>query len=269
MKKALIVLAVFLLVFSVVGCSNETSKEGEGDQSLQAIKDKGTFILGLDDGFAPMGFKDEVGELVGFDVDLAKATIEKLGVELEFMAIDWDSKEMSLSSGEIDCIWNGFSITPKREKEVLFSKPYLANKQIIIVTADSEIATKADFADEVIGAQIDSSGLHALEADTEVMDIVADVSTYETYPEAFIDLEIGRIKAVVVDEVFGKYFISKKPGAFKVLEEDFGTEEYGIGFRMEDKALKTEIDRIMDEMKKDGTTAAISEEWFGEDIVLK
>lgn len=269
MKKALIVLAVVLLVFSVVACSNETSNEVEGDQSLSDIQDKGVFVMGLDDTFAPMGFRDEAGELVGFDVDLAKATIERLGVDIEFQPIDWASKELSLDSGEIDCIWNGFSITPEREEAVLFSKPYLANKQIIIVAADSDFTGKADFADQVVGAQIDSSGLSALEADTEVMESLKDVTTYETYPEAFIDLEIGRIKAVVVDEVYGKYFISKKPGVYKVLEDNFGTEEYGIGFRMEDKALKAEIDRIMKEMGEDGTSAAISEEWFGEDIVLK
>ena len=176
---------------------------------------------------------------------------------------------MSLNTGEIDCIWNGFSITPEREKEVLFSKPYLANEQIIIVLADSDIVAKADLADKVVGAQINSSGLAALEADDELMDIIADITTYDFYPDAFTDLEVGRIKAVVVDEVYGKYYISKKPGTFKVLEETLGSEEYGIGFRMEDKALKAEIDRILDEMKEDGTTAEISEEWFGEDIVLK
>jgi polar amino acid transport system substrate-binding protein len=272
MKKGFILMTIVLLVVSVfaMGCSNEASNgEEEGDKSLEAIKDKGTLVVGLDDSFAPMGFRDEAGELVGFDVDLAAATIERLGVEVEFQPIDWNSKELSLNSGEIDCIWNGFSITPAREKEVLFSKPYLANKQIIIVLADSEITSKEDFADQVVGAQINSSGYSALEAETEVFESLKDVTEYDTYDQAFSDLMADRIKAVVVDEVYGKYFISKKPGTFKVLDDDFGTEEYGIGFRMEDKALKSEIDSIMDEMKEDGTTAEISEEWFGEDIVLK
>lgn len=274
MKKQFILVMVCLLLASMVmvGCSNdkgEVSKEGEEDLSLEKIKDKGVFVVGLDDSFAPMGYRDQAGKLVGFDIDLAVATIEKLGVEVEFKPIDWNSKELSLESGEIDCIWNGFSITPAREKEVLFSKPYLANKQIIIVLADSDVASKEDFKDRVVGAQIDSSGLAALEADKEAMEAVKDVKEYDTYPEAFLDMEAGRIEAVVVDEVYGKYYISKKPGTYKILGEDFGTEDYGIGLRMGDKALKAEIDKVMDELKSDGTTAKISEDWFGEDIVLK
>jgi polar amino acid transport system substrate-binding protein len=280
LKKQFALMMILVLVLSafVMGCSSG-SVDGEGDNngnqseeedlSLEKIKDAGVFIVGLDDSFAPMGFRDEAGKLVGFDIDLAKATIEKLGVEAEFKPIDWNSKELSLETGEIDCIWNGFSITPAREKEVLFSKPYLSNRQIIIVLADSDITSKEDFADRVVGAQINSSGLHALEADTAVMEVLKEIKEYDTYPEAFLDMEAGRIEAIVVDEVYGKYYISKKPGTYKVLDDDFGTEDYGIGFRMKDKALKAEIDKIMDELKADGTTAKISEEWFGEDIVLK
>src|SRR5690554_1060772 len=226
MKKRFILMAIVLLVVSVfaLGCSNEASNGGETegevgeDQSLEAIMDKGTFVVGLDDTFAPMGFRDNNNNLVGFDVDLAKATVEKLGVEIELKPIEWSSKELSLNSGEIDCIWNGFSITPEREKEVLFSKPYLANEQIIITLADSDMESKADFAGRVVGAQINSSGLAALEADTEVVETLEEIREYDTYDQAFTDLMAGRIEAVVVDEVYGKYYAAQREGTFKVLD---------------------------------------------------
>ena len=136
MKKQFALMMILVLVLSafVMGCSSG-SVDGEGDNngnqseeedlSLEKIKDAGVFIVGLDDSFAPMGFRDEAGKLVGFDIDLAKATIEKLGVEAEFKPIDWNSKELSLETGEIDCIWNGFPLPLLGKGSIIFKTIFI------------------------------------------------------------------------------------------------------------------------------------------------
>lgn len=260
-------LMICMISIFALACSSETNGEGE-DLSLEKIKEKGVFVVGLDDTFAPMGFRDNDGELMGFDIDFAEEVIERLGVEVEFKPVDWDSKELSLESGDIDAIWNGFSISPERQKKVLFSTPYLANDQIIVVASNSTIENKADLEGKIIGLQMGSTSYNALNGEPEVVETLADINQYDTNDNALLDLSADRVDAVVVDEVLGRYYISKKPDDYKVLEENFGSEEYGIGLRLEDQLLKDEIDRIIEEMKEDGTMTAISEKWFGEDIVV-
>lgn len=253
--------------------TDEDTNEDAGadeDVSLQYILDKGEFILGLDATFAPMGFRDEeTNEIVGFDVDLANEVTSRMGVELKLQPIDWDSKVMNLSNKDIDCIWNGLTITEERKKNIEFSRPYIDNRQVMIVTADSDIDTKEDLVDKVVGVQLDSSGQTAVEDDQETVNILKDLQKYSTYTDALMDLSAGRIDVVVIDEIMGRYYIAKKPDQFKVASEDFGKEEYGIGFRKGDVALRDEVNRILNEMIEDGTAAQISEKWFGEDIIKK
>ena len=249
--------------------SNDTSgtTETEEDTSLEDIKAAGKFVVGLDDTFAPMGFKDEDGNLVGFDIDTAKEVAKRMGVEVEFKSIDWQSKELELKSGKIDMIWNGLTITEERKKNMAFTDPYLDNRQIVVVPIGSDIKTKADLAGKKVGLQQDSSALNALMADEEIYNSVGEVVQYPENFEALLDLQSGRIDAVIVDEILGRYYINKNPGIYEILEEDFGDEEYGVGLRLKDKKLVEEINRILKEMKEDGTMAEISKKWFGEDIV--
>ena len=178
------------------------------DDSLKKIKDKGTFILGLDDSFPPMGFRDENDTVVGFDIDLATEVCKRMGVELVVQPIDWDSKELELETGRIDCIWNGLSITDERLAAMYFAKPYIANKQIIIVPEGSEIKTVADLKGKKVGLQKGSSALDALNANPvskelgELVELQDNVTVYS-------ELKAGRIDAFVVDEVVGRYLISK------------------------------------------------------------
>ena len=130
-----------------------------GDQSLEKIKAAGKYIDGLDDSYPPMGYRDEKNEIVGFDIDLAREVASRLGVEVEFQPIDWDSKELELNSGKIDCIWNGMTITDERMENMFFAKPYIANQQIIIVPAASGITSVAQLEGKVIGLQKGSSSL--------------------------------------------------------------------------------------------------------------
>lgn len=261
MKKILSILVILVLAAT-------TAFAVQQDNSLNYIKEKGVFVLGLDDSFPPMGFRDKAGEITGFDIDLAKEVCKRMGVELKMQPIDWNAKILDLNSKGIDVIWNGLTITPERQGKVEFSKPYIANRQIIIVKAGSGIDVKADLAGKSVGIQMGSSADDAVKGDAKTMKSLGEVVKFEDNVQALMDLEIGRLDAVVVDEILGRYYISKKEGVFAVATDYFAEEEYGIGFRKGDKAFAAEVNRIMDEMAKDGAAAAISEKWFGKDILL-
>ena len=182
--------------------------ENTGDDSLQKILDKGEIILGLDVGFKPMGFYDDAGNIVGFDIDLAKEVASRLGVALKLQPIDWNSKEMELSAGNIDMIWNGMSITPERAENMNISKPYLNNRMVIIAAADSGIAAKADLSGKKVAVQAGSSALDCINAEPDVA-ATFTISEYPDNPTAFLDLKAGRVDALVVDEVVGLNLISE------------------------------------------------------------
>lgn len=186
----------------------EETKAPADDKSLEAIKSKGKFIVGLDDSYPPMGFRDEKNEIVGFDIDLAKEVAKRMGVEVEFQPIDWDSKELELNAGKIDCIWNGMTITPDRVENMYFTKPYIANQQIIIVPASSGITTKAQLEGKIVGLQKGSSSLEALTSDP-IGEKVKDIVEYPDNVSAYMDLQAGRIDVFVVDSVVGRYVIAQ------------------------------------------------------------
>ncbi len=183
----------------------------EGDKSLQNVLDAKKLIVGLDDSFPPMGFRDENQVIVGFDIDLAKEVAKRMKIEIEFKPINWDSKEMELNGGKIDCIWNGMTINEERIKSMFFAKAYIANSQIVIVPENSDIQTKADLEGLVIGLQKGSSALGAVNKD-DISSKLKKITQYENNVDAFTDLKIGRIKALVVDEVVGRYLIEKDSG---------------------------------------------------------
>jgi len=183
--------------------------EDIGDESLQKILDKGYMILGLDENFPPMGYRNESGTIVGFDIDLATEVASRLGVELKIQPIDWNVKEMELNDGKIDMIWNGMSITPARVEEMNMSKPYIANRQIIIVNENSGIKTKADLEGKKVAAQAGSSAIDAMKADAETFATFGDLVEFDNNNAAYLDLKAGRVDAFVVDEVVGKYMISQ------------------------------------------------------------
>lgn len=229
--------------------------------------DKKKLVVGLDDNFPPMGFRDDKNTIVGFDVDMAKEAAKRLGMEVEFKPIDWNSKEAELSSKRIDMLWNGLTITEKRKQNILFSNPYMENRQIIIVAAGSSIKTKTDLAGKIVGAQDGSSSVEAVEKNAAVLQSFKEFKKFPDNVAALMDLKTGRLDAVVVDEIVGRYYISKKAGEYAILADHFGSEEYGVGLRKEDKDLQTKLQKALDEMKKDGTSAGISKKWFDADIV--
>ncbi len=164
-------------------------------------------------------------------------------------------------------IWNGLTITPERQEKIIFSDPYLDNAQIVVVQKGSPLKTKADLAGKTVGLQGGSSAMNAVKADQATYDSLGEIVEFASNDEALLDLAAGRLDAVVVDNIVGRYYISKKADVYDVADEDFGDEEFGAGFRKGDVAFRDKVQEALDEMKADGTSAKISEKWFGADIV--
>ncbi|AEM21303.1 extracellular solute-binding protein, family 3 [Brachyspira intermedia PWS/A] len=270
---------LFIIFAFIVSCGGgdkaaadntaENNTAAVEDNSLQKVKDAGKLVLGLDDTFAPMGFRDENGEVVGFDIDLAKEVANRLGVALEIKPIEWSSSILSLNKGDVDVLWNGVTINEARKQQINFSKPYLNNKLVIVKAIDDNtINSKDDLSGKVLGVQVGSND-EALTADPSSKN-AKEIRRYDVNVNAFLDLQAKRIDAVVIDEVAAQYYISEKKAPFVVVDNSPLTEElYGIGFRKSDAKLLAEVDKILDEMRADGTATKISEKWFAKDIMLK
>ncbi len=257
------------LVFAVTMCVFAGGKKDSGaDMSLENIQQKGIFVLGLDTSLPPLGFIDESNEIVGFDIDLAREVCSRLGVELKCQPINWAAKEQELNTGNIDCIWNGFTITPERADAMAFTEPYLDNAQVIIVRGDSGYKTLADLAGKTIGLQAGSSAAEAVAANPEFKSSLKNIVEFKENLTALMDLEIGGVDGVVMDLVVGNYSIKTTGKNFVVLDEHLSSEQYGIGFRKNDIALRNAVQKTLEEMAGDGTVREISTKWFGSDITV-
>lgn len=271
MNKSFVVLLIIFLALALAftGCAQKPADPAAGDTSWKDIQAKGYMVVGLDDSFPPMGFRDEKGEIVGFDIDMAKRAAEVMGIEAKFQPVVWAGIIMELNNKNIDLVWNGMTITAERQEAINFTKPYLANRQIIVVQKDSAINSKADLDGNKIALQAGSSAVGAVKSDEATFNSLAGMVEFPNNTEALLDLAAGRVSAVVVDEIVGRYYIAKKPDLYRVLEDNFGDEEFGIGIRKSDDAFRAELQKAIDTMITDGSAKAISEKWFGEDIVLK
>ena len=246
----------------------KTDVDGESTES-ESTSDQKTFTVGFDAEFPPYGYRDESGEYVGFDLDLAAEVCDRQGWELVKQPIDWDSKDMELSTGAIDCIWNGFTMN-SREDDYTWSDPYIDNSQVFVVAADSGIENKSDLAGKVVAVQKDSSALAALN-DEENKDNIAlrdsfsQLIEYADYNTAFMDLEQGAVEAVAIDIGVAQYQIDKREeGAYVMLAGDdnkLASEQYAVGFKKGNEELRDTVQDTLDEMVKDGTFAEIAEKW--------
>lgn len=266
----LMIVAVFTLLAAcgTSGGNGSTATDGQDNGKDDKKANDTEIVIGIDDKFAPLGFRDENNEIVGFDIDLAKAAAEKMGMTPTFQPIDWKTKETELSSGRIDLIWNGYTITDERKEKVLFTKPYLRNAQVVATLADSDLAKLDDLEGKVVGLQALSSASDALAANP-VESKIKTVTEFSDNVLALTDLKTGRLDAVVIDEVVIDYYMSQEEGTFKVLEESLAPEEYGVGAKKGNEELLEKLQTALDEMNEDGTAAEISEKWFGENKVLK
>ena len=215
-----------------------------------AADDNKTFTVGFDAEFPPYGYKDESGEYVGFDLDLAEEVCERKGWILKKQPIDWNSKDMELKTGAIDCIWNGFTMNG-REDKYTWTTPYVDNSQVVIVKKDSGIEDLSGLAGKTVAVQSDSSALAALTGDDAT----------EDYNSAFLNLESGAIDAICMDIGVANYEIKSRGNLFVMLDKHISSEEYGIGFLLGNTELRDEVQETLWEMLGDGTFLRIAEKW--------
>ena len=229
-----------------------------------ANKEK-TFTVGFDAEFPPMGFVNGDGEYVGFDLDLAKETANRLGLKFVAQPINWDAKDNELNSGNIDCIWNGFTISG-REDKYTWTDAYMNNNQVVVVNSDSGIAALSDLAGKTVAVQKDSSGLQALKDNEALSSTFGKLLEEDSYLNAMMELESGAVDAIVMDEIVARYEIKTSGKNFTVLDEAVASEAYGVGFKLGNDALRNDVQKTLEDMAKDGTLAKISNQWFGSDV---
>lgn len=245
----------------------ESAGKSDAGSVADSVKSDGKFVVGFDQEFPPMGFVGDDGQYTGFDLDLAAETAKRLGLEFVPQPINWDAKDMELESGNIDCIWNGFTMQG-REDAYSWVGPYMANKQVFVVDAASDIQTLADLQGKAVEVQKDSSGLSALsdESNKALKDGFSSLVEVADYNTALMDLESGACDAVCMDEIVAAYQIKSSGKSFRILDESLSDEAYGIGFKKGNEALAEQVKDTLLKMQEDGTLAGISEKWFGKDI---
>ena len=251
MKKYLALFLTMVMGVSVLtGCGGS---EPAADDSAE----KTTFTVGFDAEYPPYGYRTEDGDYAGFDLDLAAEVCARQGWELVKQPIDWNAKDMELNSGAIDCIWNGFTMNG-REDSYLFSEPYVDNSIVYVVNADSDIQTEADLAGKYVITQAGSSALAALQDKADVVATFAALDEIADYNTAFMNLEAGTNDAIAVDIGVAQYQLATKADKFRMLEEPLSTEQYAIGFRMDDTELRDTVQATLNEMVEDGTFMEIA-----------
>lgn len=267
-KRILAVGLIAVMAVSVLMLTGCGKKSDGGKTDWEYIEDKGKIIVGLDDTFAPMGFRDKDNNIVGFDIDLAKATFKEMGLDVEFKAIDWTAKEAELSSKKIDCIWNGLSVTPDRIKNLSMSKRYCANRELVM-SMDEKINIKSaeELKNYKIATQADSAAADDIKANELYDEFKDNVTEYKTYDQALLDMKAGRIDVVVIDEVYATYNNQNKE---KLYESDFnfGSDDYAVGFRKDDTELTEKFNEALKAVIDSGEAEKISKDWFDRNLVI-
>ena len=269
--------AVMALSMTACGSSNSAAETTAADTEAAESQaeettaeeakttDGGTLIVGFDQDFPPMGFVGDDGEYTGFDLELALEVAQRLGLEYKAQPIAWDSKDMELESGNIDCIWNGFTMTG-REDDYTWTEPYMANQQVFVVANDSDINSQADLAGKIVEVQADSSAEAALKEALELTATFKELLTTADYNTAFMDLEQGAVDAIAMDVIVAGYQIQQRNADFKILDDSLSEEEYGVGFKKGNTELRDKVQSTLEEMAEDGTLQEVSEKWFSKDV---
>ena len=269
--------AVMALSMTACGSSNSAAETTAADTEAAESQaeettaeeakttDGGTLIVGFDQDFPPMGFVGDDGEYTGFDLELAQEVAKRLGLEYKAQPIAWDSKDMELESGNIDCIWNEFTMTG-REDDYTWTEPYMANQQVFVVANDSDINSQADLAGKIVEVQADSSAEAALKEAPELTATFKELLTTADYNTAFMDLEQGAVDAIAMDVIVAGYQIQQRNADFKILDDSLSEEEYGVGFKKGNTELRDKVQSTLEEMAEDGTLQEVSEKWFSKDV---
>ena len=253
-----IILSLLLMLFTLTGCSLDSAN----------IMNREKIVIGFDESFAPMGFRNDKGEVVGFDIDLAKEAARRLGVKAEFKPIDWTKKKEEITSGNVDMLWNGCDITPERKEYMIFSKPYMDSRQVLIVKKgnDQGIYSEYDLKDKIVGMQAGTSS--EIYIDKDIKNNFAEFKICNSLQEGFAALDKGEYEVFIADEIAGRYEITQHPNRFEVIEANVSPiTEFGIGFAKDNTELRDKIQVVFDEMIQDGTAKKISKKWFNADLI--
>ena len=257
--RKIFIIAMLLMTMILTGCGDDS--DSKGSEVLR---------IGLDDEYAPMGFHNEKGELVGFDIDLAEEAARRLGVKIEFVPIGWNKKEEEITSGRVDMLWNGCDVTDERKRYMIFSKPYMNNRQILIVKRGNtqQIYSVSDLEGKIVGTQAGSNSEDYINENEDLRQGFEDFKTYLNFKEAFVDLDKDLVDVLIVDELAGRYEITRHADKFEIIEITVGpVTEIAIGFRKDNVELRDKIQGAFNEMVKDGTARKISEQWFQADLI--
>ncbi len=260
---ALIAWAVVILLKPSNG--NVQAKEDQWSE----IKEKKSIIIGLDDTFVPMGFRDSAGKIVGFDVDLAEKVFSNLGIKVNWQPIDWSMKETELNTGNIDALWNGYTKTPERAKQVAFSTTYHRSQLALVVKKSSGVKHFSDMQGKVLGVQTGSSGETALNSQPSVLKkyIAGQKAVgYDTFDKAFTDLNANRLTGLLVDEDYARYYIKQQanPNDYGIMTGGFAVSDDVVAFRKGDNGLRRAVDRDLAKLEKSGYVHELELRWFGQ-----
>lgn len=270
-KKILLSALVLVSTVALAACGTSSSKKASNTDQWDSYVKDGKITIGFDNTFVPMGYEDEDGKNVGFDIDLANAVFAEYGIKVKWQSINWDMKETELNNGTIDLIWNGYSITDERSEKVRFTNPYMVNEQVLVTKKSSDITSFAGMKGKVLGAQSGSSGYDSFNANPKVLkDIVSggDATQYETFTQALIDLKNDRIDGLLIDKVYANYYLEQEGelDKYNIISSEFDGEDFAVGARKADKTLVKKINQAFQKLYKDGKFQEISNKWFGEDV---
>ncbi|MBR2779767.1 MAG: amino acid ABC transporter substrate-binding protein [Firmicutes bacterium] len=258
---------VLALVLSVTACGGSSTDTTSADGS-EAQTELGKLVVGFDAEYPPFGFIAEDGSYDGFDLAMAQEVCKRLGWEYEAVAIDWNSKDTELSSGNINCIWNGFTCTG-REDEYTWSEPYVDNRIVAVVRADSGITSLDQLAGKTVMAQAASSAVDALNDNAKLKDSLGSVVELADYNMGFMELQQGTVDAVAADLGVATFQTMNKEGDYVILEEPISMEQYAVGFKKGDTELRDAVNDVLLEMAKDGTMMEIAQNYVDDGLVLE
>ena len=269
-KLALILAGTAMAAMVLAGCGDKNNASGEDVKTAESVEDKKTFTVGFDAEYPPYGYMDENGEYTGFDLELAEAVCKLEGWELVKKPLNWDSKDMELNSGSIDCIWNGFTMNG-REDDYTFSTPYVDNSQVIVVAEKSGIDTLEDLAGKTVGVQAASAALDLLQSEEggqkKLADTFGALNEFADYNTAFTELQAGALDALAIDVGVANYQIKSRGEGYKILDETLNTEQYAIGFKKGNQELCDVVNADLKKLTEDGTVAKLAEKYEIADMV--
>ncbi|MDN6043115.1 MAG: amino acid ABC transporter substrate-binding protein [Lactobacillus sp.] len=270
LRRLWLLLTVLSLGISLTACEGPVTRANTTD-TWGKINQQKKVIIGLDDTFVPMGFRAKNGQLVGYDIDLARAVFKLYGIHVDFQAIDWSMNAAELRNGTIDLIWNGYSITPQRRKKVAFPTPYLNNDQVLVSMRHQRIRSFKDMTGKTLGVQTGSSGANDLDTYPQRLKQYIKAGTpilYDSFTDALIDLKAKRIQGLLIDSSYANYYIQHEanPHAYRQIIGNFPKEQFGVGLRKGDRTLRQKINHGLKRLAHNGTLARINRKWFGQQV---